>query len=414
MASATDVLPIEDALPALRMALAGHGAAVLQAPPGAGKTTRVPLALLEEPWLSGRRILMLEPRRLAARAAAARMADTLGDEPGGLVGYRIRHESRVGPRTRVEVVTEGVLTRMLQADPALEGAGLVIFDEFHERSIHADVGLALALQSRAILREDLRILVMSATLDGAPISALLGQAPIVTTEGRQHPVATRYVAARTGQRMETAVAAAVRAALADEPGDVLAFLPGTGEIRRTAALLDGVAADVIPLHGTLPPAVQQRAIQPGGPGRRKVVLATAIAETSLTIDGVRVVVDSGWSRVPRYSPRTGMTTLATVRVTRASADQRRGRAGRQESGVCYRLWSSAEDAALLERNSPEILEADLAPLALDLAAAGVSDPGELSWLDPPPVGGLAAARSLLTQLGALDPGRPGNRRTAAG
>ena len=211
--------------------------------------------------------------------------------------------------------------------------------------------------------------------------------------------------------METAVAAAVRAALADEPGDVLAFLPGTGEIRRTAALLDGVAADVIPLHGTLPPAVQQRAIQPSGPGRRKVVLATAIAETSLTIDGVRVVVDSGWSRVPRYSPRTGMTTLATVRVTRASADQRRGRAGRQESGVCYRLWSSAEDAALLERNSPEILEADLAPLALDLAAAGVSDPGDLSWLDPPPVGGLAAARSLLTQLGALD---PGGRITAHG
>ena len=402
MAPPTDALPIEDALPAVRDALARAGCAVLQAPPGAGKTTRVPLALLDESWLSDRRIVMLEPRRLAARAAAARMAQTLGEEPGGIVGYRIRHDTRVGPRTRIEVVTEGVLTRVLQADPSLDGTGLVIFDEFHERSIHADLGLALALQSRAILRNDLRLLVMSATLEGAPVSALLGQAPIVTCEGRSHPVATRYVPRRSGMGKEAAVAAAVRAALAEESGDVLAFLPGVGEIRRTAALLGGVAAEVIPLHGTLPLLVQQRALRPGGEGRRKVVLATSIAETSLTIDGVRIVIDGGWSRVPRYSPRTGMTTLATVRVTRASADQRRGRAGRQAPGVCYRLWSAAEDAALLERNTPEILETDLAPLALDLAAAGVADPQELSWLDSPPLGGLASAHALLTQLGALD------------
>jgi ATP-dependent helicase HrpB len=372
----------------------------------------VPLVLLDEPWLAGRRIVLLEPRRLAARAAAGRMAQTLGEEPGGVVGYRMRHDTRVGPRTRIEVVTEGVLTRMLQADPALDAAGLVIFDEFHERSLHADLGLALTIQSRAILRPDLRILVMSATLDGAPISALLGQAPIVTSEGRQHPVATRYLPPRDGLRVESVVAAAVRTALAEDTGDVLAFLPGAGEIRRAAGLLKDVGADVIPLHGTLPARLQQQALRPGAPGRRKVVLASSIAETSLTIEGVRVVVDSGWSRVPRYSPRTGMTTLATVRVTRASADQRRGRAGRQAPGVCYRLWSAAAEAGLVERNSPEILEIDLAPLALDLAAAGVTDPADLAWLDPPPSSGLAAARSLLTQLGALDGGRitPHGRR----
>jgi ATP-dependent helicase HrpB len=404
-------LPIDEALPALRAALAERGVAVLQAPPGAGKTTRVPLALLHEAWLGAGRILMLEPRRLAARAAAFRMADTVGEEPGGLVGYRIRHDTRVGPRTRVEVLTEGVLTRMLQADPALDGASLVIFDEFHERSVHADLGLALTLQSRAILRPELRILVMSATLDGGAVSALLDQAPIVTSEGRQHPVATRYLPTRAEVRLERAVAAAVRMAVAEEEGDVLAFLPGAGEIHRTAALLHDVPADVIPLHGTLAPALQQQALRPSPPGRRKVVLASAIAETSLTIDGVRIVVDGGWSRVPRYSPRTGMTRLATVRVTRASADQRRGRAGRQAPGICYRLWSQAEEAMLVPRPSPEILETDLAPLALDLAAAGVADPGDLQWLDPPPAAGLAAARTLLVQLGALD---AGGRITAHG
>jgi ATP-dependent helicase HrpB len=402
MVAAPDPLPIEPALPALRDALATAGVAVLQAPPGAGKTTRVPLALLDEPWLEGRRIVMLEPRRLAARAAAHRMAETLGEAPGGLVGYRIRHETRVSARTRIEVVTEGVLTRMLQSDPALEAAGLVIFDEFHERSIHADLGLALTLQSRAILREDLRILVMSATLDGGPVAALLGGAPIVTSEGRSHPVDTRHVPPRAGARVEASVAAAIRAALETEPGDVLAFLPGAGEIRRAESLLAGVPAEVIPLHGTLPQATQDRAIRPSPPGRRKVVLATSIAETSLTIDGVRVVVDGGWSRVPRYSPRSGMTRLATVRVSRASADQRRGRAGRQGPGVCYRLWSAPEEATLLPRSAPEILEADLAPLALELAAAGIAKPSELAWLDLPPAAALAEARALLSQLGALD------------
>ena len=400
-------LPIEDALPTLREALARVGAAVLQAPPGAGKTTRAPIALLDEPWLAGRRILMLEPRRVAARAAAARMADVLGEHPGGRVGYRIRHEARVGALTKVEVLTEGILARMLQHDPALEDVGLVIFDEFHERSLHADLGLALTLQSRAILRGDLRVLVMSATLDGVPVAALLGQAPTITSEGRQHSVATRYLPPRRGLKTEAAVASAVRTALAEEEGDVLAFLPGAAEIRRTVALLGSVAAEILPLHGTLSPGDQQRALQPASSGRRKVVLATSIAETSLTIDGVRIVVDSGWSRVPRYSPRTGMTKLVTVRVSRASADQRRGRAGRQAPGVCYRLWSAAEDAMLVERNSPEILEADLAPLALDLAAAGVIDPGELAWLDPPPPAALGAAVELLRQLGALDAtGRP--------
>jgi ATP-dependent helicase HrpB len=396
------LLPIEPVLPLLRQALAEAGSAVLQAPPGAGKTTRVPLALLHEPWLAGRRIVMLEPRRLAARAAAARMAETLRESPGETVGFRIRHETRVGPRTRIEVVTEGVLTRLLQSDPALEPYGLVIFDEFHERSVHADVGLALTLQSRAVLRDDLRVLVMSATVDGGPVAALLGGAPIVTSEGRAHPVETRYRPARSGMRIEAAVAAVVREALAADAGDVLAFLPGAGEIRRTEAMLGGVPADVVALHGTLSQSLQNRALRPSPPGRRKVVLASAIAETSLTIDGVRIVVDGGLARVPRYSPRSGMTRLVTVRVSRASADQRRGRAGRQAAGVCYRIWSAHEDPTLVPRGAPEILETDLAPLALELAVAGLADPGQLAWLDPPPAAALAAARTLLGQLGALD------------
>jgi ATP-dependent RNA helicase HrpB len=402
MRTSPGLLPIEPVLPALRQALTAASAAVLQAPPGAGKTTRVPLALLDEAWLRSRRIVMLEPRRLAARAAARRMAETLGETPGDTVGYRIRHETRVGTRTRIEVVTEGVLTRLLQSDPALEAYGLVIFDEFHERSIHADLGLALTLQSRMLLREDLRVLVMSATLDGAPVALLLGGAPIVTSEGRSHPVETRHRPARAGTRVEAAVAAAVREALAADTGDILAFLPGTGEIRRTEAMLGDVPADVVPLHGSLPQALQDRALGPGLPDRRKVVLATSIAETSLTIDGIRVVVDGGLSRVPRYSPRSGMTHLATVRVSRASADQRRGRAGRQAAGICYRLWSAHEEPTLLPRGVPEILETDLAPLALEVATAGIADPGELAWLDPPPAAALAEARGLLGQLGALD------------
>jgi ATP-dependent helicase HrpB len=395
-------LPIDSALPALRDALRTAGAAVLQAPPGAGKTTRVPLALLDEPWLGARRIVMLEPRRLAARAAAARMADMLGEQVGATIGYRIRHDTRVGAGTRIEVVTEGVLTRMLRGDAGLDLAGLVVFDEFHERSIHADLGLALALQSRAILRPDLRLLVMSATLEGEPVARLLGGAPIITSEGRTFPVETRHVPSRDDVRVEARVASAVRRALDEDQGDVLAFLPGAAEIRRAEHLLQGVDAEVIPLHGNLPRERQDRALRPGAPHRRKVVLATSIAETSLTVDGVRVVVDGGQARVPRYSPRTGMTRLATVRVSRASADQRRGRAGRQGPGVCYRLWSPAEEATLLPRASPEILDADLAPLALDLADAGVTQPADLAWLDSPPAAAFEAAKQLLRRLGALD------------
>lgn len=401
-------LPIEPVLPALRDALRAGTSAVLQAAPGAGKTTLVPLALLDEPWLAGRKVVMLEPRRLAARAAAHRMAQLLGERVGDTVGYRIRMETRVGPATRVEVVTEGVLTRMLQGDPALEAAGIVIFDEFHERSLHADLGLALTLQSRAVLRDDLRVLVMSATLDGARIAALLGDAPVIASEGRAYPVATRFLPRRGEGWIEPRVARAVRDALHAEEGDVLVFLPGAGEIRRVQETLsaDGVppGVRVLPLFGTLSQEEQDEAIRPSPPGRRKVVLATSIAETSLTIEGVRVVVDSGLIRVPRFSPRTGMTRLETVTVSRASADQRRGRAGRLGPGVCHRLWTEAEDAALQPHRPPEILEADLAPLALELAAWGVADPGELQWLDPPPGAAYAQARELLAELGALDAG----------
>jgi ATP-dependent helicase HrpB len=399
-------LPIDDSLPALRDALQTRHSVVLQAPPGAGKTTRVPLALLDESWLARQRLLMLEPRRLAARAAARRMANTLGESVGETIGFRVRGETRVGPRTRIEVVTEGVLTRLLHADPTLEGVGLLLFDEFHERSLQADLGLALSLQSQELLRPDLRILVMSATLDGAAVSALLSNAPIVTSEGRRYGVEVRHLLRRGDQRIEGAVAAAVRGALARDEGSMLAFLPGAGEIRRTLDLLESAAlpADVRihPLYGDLPPDAQDAAIAPAAPGERKVVLATSIAETSLTIDGVRVVIDSGLARVPRFSPRIGMTRLETVRVSRSSAEQRSGRAGRTSPGVSYRLWAAEEEAGLLERSTPEILEADLAPLALDLAFAGVFDPRTLRWLDLPPAPALAQARDLLLQLDAID------------
>ncbi|MEW5929707.1 MAG: ATP-dependent helicase HrpB [Gemmatimonadota bacterium] len=413
-------LPIEEALPALRDALRRGTSAVLQAPPGAGKTTRVPLALLDEPWLAGQKIVMLEPRRLAARAAARRMAQTLGERVGDTVGHRVRMDTRVGPRTRVEVVTEGVLARMLQSDPALEGVGLVVFDEFHERSLHADLGLALALQSRSLLRDQLRILVMSATLDGEAVAALLGDAPVVTSAGRAHPVDTRYLPRPAEGWLDARVARAALDALRDGPGDVLVFLPGQAEIRRVEERLreagPGPGVRVAPLHGSLPQDAQDRAVEPSPPGERKVVLATSIAETSLTIEGVRVVVDSGVMRVPRFSPRTGMTRLETVPVTRASAEQRRGRAGRTGPGVCYRLWTEAEQRGLVPHAAPEILAADLAPLALELAAWGVADPAELRWLDPPPAAAFAQARELLAQLGALDAAgaaTPHGRRMAA-
>ncbi|UMY20040.1 ATP-dependent helicase HrpB [Methylobacterium organophilum] len=398
-------LPIEAALPRLRDALRGGSSAVLVAPPGAGKTTRVPLALLDEPWLAGRRIILLEPRRLAARGAAERMAATLGERVGETVGLRVRLGSKISGRTRIEVVTEGVFTRMILDDPELTGIGAVLFDEFHERSLDADLGLALALDAQGALRDDLRLLVMSATLDGARVAGLLGQAPVVESEGRAFPVATRHLDRDPNQRIEDAVTEAVLRALRAEPGSVLAFLPGQGEIRRTVERLAdrvGPEVELAPLYGALDRAEQDRAVAPAPPGRRKVVLATSVAETSLTIEGVRIVVDSGLSRVPVYEPGIGMTRLVTARASRASVDQRRGRAGRTQPGICYRLWAEAATGALEPFGRPEILSADLSGLLLDGAAWGVTDPTTLAFLDPPPAPALKEARAMLTDLGALD------------
>jgi len=399
-------LPVEEAIPAVRQALAHGGRAVLVAPPGAGKTTLVPLRLMDEPWLEGGRILMLEPRRLAARMAAQRMAFLAGEPVGGAIGYRVRGDSAVSSRTRVLVVTEGILTRMLQTDPTLEGVGLLVFDEFHERNIHSDLGLALALQSRSLLRPDLCLLVMSATLEIAPVARLLSDAPVIRSEGRQYPVEVRHRPPPRGVSPEDAVPRVILEALEEAPGDILVFLPGTGEIRRVAGALAGLDLPgsplLLPLFGALSREEQDRAILPDPAGRRRVVLSSAIAETSLTIEGVRVVVDAGLMRVPRFSPRTGMQRLETVRVSRASADQRRGRAGRTAPGTCYRLWSETEEAGLVPHTSPEIRDADLAPLALELAAWGARDPLELDWLDPPPAPAFARARELLEQLGAID------------
>jgi ATP-dependent helicase HrpB len=401
-----DPLPVDEALRGLARALQTGRSAVLVAPPGAGKTTRVPLALLNEPWLAGGRILVLEPRRIAARAAAARMASQLGEQVGDTVGLRIRFGSKISKRTRIEVVTEGVFTRLVLDDPELKGIAAVLFDEFHERSLDADLGLALALDAQRGLREDLRILVMSATLDGARVATLLGDAPVIESKGRAFDVETRYLDRNARERIEPQMADAIARALSGERGSVLAFLPGAAEIRRTSERLQESVRDplidIVQLYGALDAETQDRAISPSPPGRRKVVLATSIAETSLTIEGVRIVVDSGLSRVPRYEPAVGLTRLETVRVSRASADQRRGRAGRTESGVCYRLWDEPETISLAPYTTPEILASDLASLVLDLAVWGVNDPATLSWLDPPPAAALNEARVLLRELDALD------------
>jgi ATP-dependent helicase HrpB len=397
-------LPIDDALPALLEALAAGPYAVLVAPPGAGKTTRVPLALLHAAWRGDGRIVMLEPRRLAARAAARRMAQSLGEEVGGTVGYRVRLDSKVTAKTRIEVVTEGVFTRMILDDPELGGIEAVIFDEFHERSLDGDLGLALALDARA-LREDLRVLVMSATIDGARVASLLDGAPVVRSEGRAYPVETIWRDRDPLVRIEDQVTSVVLEALSQQPGSALVFLPGQAEISRVAERLAGRVpgdVDLAPLYGQLTPEEQDRAVQPAAKGRRKVVLATSIAETSLTIEGVRIVVDSGLRRAPAYEPATGLTVLQTRKVSRASAEQRQGRAGRVEPGVCYRLWGAGQHAALEAFDAPEILEADLSGLALDLAGWGVTDPTQLGFLDPPPGPAWAEAIGLLKGLEALD------------
>jgi ATP-dependent helicase HrpB len=398
--------PVDAILDDVRSALARAPNLVVQAPPGAGKTTRLAPALLDAPWLAGKRIVMLEPRRIAARAAARFMAGQRGEPVGETIGYRVRLDSRIGPRTRLEVVTEGVLTRLLQEDPSLAGYGAILFDEFHERSLQADLGLALALEAQASLRPDLRLVVMSATLDGAAVAKLLGDAPLISSEGRAFPVETRFAPPlEKTTRIEGHLTSVVLRALREEEGSVLAFLPGQAEIRRVAELLAPQVArevDVVPLYGELEPAQQDAAILPAAPGRRKVVLATSIAETSLTIEGVRIVVDSGLSRLPRFDLNSGMSRLETLRVARSAADQRRGRAGRTQSGICYRLWSEGEDARLTAYAAPEILEADLAPLALELAAWGARDATSLAWLDPPRAASLEQARELLQELEALD------------
>jgi ATP-dependent helicase HrpB len=413
-------LPIAPALAPLAEALSSHTRVLLHAPPGAGKSTGVPLALLEDSRLFRGKILMLEPRRIAARAVAGRMASLLGEAVGDTVGFRTRIETRVSRGTRIEVVTEGILTRLLQSDPALEGIGCVIFDEFHERSLNADLGLALSIESQEAVREDLRLLVMSATLDLAPLAALLRDAPVIAAEGRSHAVATRYVARRPEISLELQAAQVLRTALAQEPGDILCFLPGAAEIRRVQRALDdfglGASIRVMPLYGDLSAAEQDAALRPLPAGHRKIVLATSIAETSLTIEGIRVVVDTGLRRYSEFDPATGMSRLVTGKISQAAADQRRGRAGRLSEGTCYRLWSEGSQASLAAHTPPEILHADLAPLALELCLWGTADAAQLRWLDPPPAAPLAQARDLLRSLEAIDQANrvtPHGRRLAS-
>ena len=399
-------LPIDAVLGALHRTLAAQASAVLVAPPGAGKTTRVPLALMQDRWLAGRKILVLEPRRIAARAAAERMAHSLSEVVGERIGLRARMLSKSGAKTRIEVITEGVFTRMILADPELTGIGAVLFDEFHERSLDADLGLALALDCQRSLRQDLRILPMSATLDGTRVAQLLGDAPIIAGEGHAFPVETRYLGRDAHARIEDQMADAVMRSLRAESGSVLAFLPGQGEIRRLEARLQERISDptivLAPLYGSMETKAQDLALEPAPKGIRKVVLATSIAETSITIDGVRVVIDSGLARVPRFDPDVGITRLETVRVSRAAADQRRGRAGRTEPGVCYRLWDEPQTQSLPAFTEPEIRSADLAALLLDCAEWGATDPRALTWIDPPSAAAIDAARLELTELEALD------------
>lgn len=397
--SPTD-LPIAEVIPELRRSLAQHGLVVLQAPPGAGKSTSLPLELLHESWLAGQKIIMLQPRRVAARAVATRLAQNLGEGVGGTVGYRVRFESRVSRQTRLEVVTEGILTRRLQHDPELSGVGLVILDEFHERSLNADLALALLREVQAALREDLRVLVMSATLDLDLPERL--DAPLIVSEGRAYPVDVQYLPTDPVGRVEDRVNAAVRRAMSAQQGDILVFLPGVREIRGTQALLADLDAAVLPLYGDLPVQAQALALTPDEAGRRKVVLATSIAETSLTIDGVRVVIDAGLSRTQVFDPSSGLTRMVTGRVTQDSATQRAGRAGRTAAGTAYRLWSERTQALLPAARPPEILEADLAPLLLELAQWGTPEPASLAWLDAPPVARVESARALLLGLSALD------------
>ena len=403
-------LPIDAILPELCASLEHTPNAVVQAEPGAGKTTRIPLRLLDTPWRQGGKIIMLEPRRLAARAAAWRMAQTLGEPVGKTVGYRIQLDNKTGPDTIIEVVTEGILTRRLQRDPSLDGVAAVIFDEFHERNLQADLGLALCLDCQAGLREDLRILVMSATLDVVPIAALMGDVPVIASAGRAFPVETRYLGKPPANRYRDtlcpAVSSAVQQLLREETGSILVFLPGEGEIRRVENLLKDSSlpgdVDLFPLYGALPQNHQDQAISPPASGRRKIVLATAIAETSLTIEGIRVVIDGGQSRNPKFDLQSGMTRLFTEPVSVAAATQRQGRAGRVEPGICYRLWDKAGEGAFRQFSQPEILDADLAPLALDLANWGIHDPDSLNWLTPPPKAALDQGRDLLRLLHAID------------
>ena len=398
------VYPVQEIVPQLKQQLAQHPIVILQAPPGAGKSTILPLMLLDEPWLKGQKMIMLEPRKLAARSVAHRMASLLEEEAGDTIGYRVRFESAVSTRTRCEVVTEGILTRMIQSDNTLEDIGLVIFDEFHERNLHSDLALALCHQVQQLVRDDLRILIMSATLEGEKISLLFNNAPIISSSGRQYPVTLHYMPVDKGAYIAPSTARIIRKALLEQQGDILTFLPGTADIHRVVELLDteNSGASIHPLYGDLPFKKQQEAILPHPQGMRKVVLATSIAETSLTIEGITTVVDSGYARVPKFDPRSGLTRLETIRVTCDAADQRAGRAGRLGPGVCYRLWSEATHHTLQPTRQPEILEADLAPLMLELANWGIKNVDELTWITSPPAGAVNQASELLYQLGAIE------------